>query len=212
MPWKYPDPTLEGQYRAFVRDSFVDRSRQYLGIHLLCTFTLNVGAATVIIFTKGKEDLVNVAGVLCRLLGTAAIAAFYCLKWSKPWKPKIARIYSVMARCFWLVAAFMESGILQQPDSLIKVGLLWYLYWDSVMIVTFEEYLCCAFVLTYLEVVRLVLWGGPCPVDLSRPCTTYELWTQFVYHTLYLGVAVWIHHYTHSERRKDFARSKRTPP
>ena len=212
MPWKLPDPTREEQYQAFVRDSFLDRSRPFLGMHLLCVVTLNFTAAAVTFLTNGNEDLFHVAGIFVRLLGTATLASFYCLQWSNPWKPKIARIYSWMARCFWLVAAAMEAGFLQQPDSHVKVGLLWYLYWDSVMIVTFEEYLCCAFVLTYLEVVRLVLWGGPCPVDLSRPCTTYELWTQFVYHTLYLGVAVWIHHYTHSERRKDFARSKRTPP
>ena len=214
MAFRFPDPTLEGQYRAFVRDSFVERSRPFLGIHLLSTLTLNITAAAVAFFSEGKEDDMNVAGISFRLLGTATLAGFYCSRWSESWKPKIARIYHWMARLFWLVAAAMEFGILKQPDSHVKVGLLWYLYWDSVMISTFEEYLCCAVVLAYLELMRLLLWGGPCPVDLSRPCTTYELWTHFAYHTLYLGVASWIHHYTHSERRRDFAclnRSRRTP-
>ena len=73
---KMPDPIL-------VRDSFLDRSRQFLGLHLLCVVALNCIAAAVTFFSQG-QDRFHVAGISVRLLGTAILAGFYCLKWSKP--------------------------------------------------------------------------------------------------------------------------------
>ena len=66
-----------------VRDSFLDRSRQFLGLHLLCVVALNCIAAAVTFFSQG-QDRFHVAGISVRLLGTAILAGFYCSKWSKP--------------------------------------------------------------------------------------------------------------------------------
>ena len=92
------------------------------------------------------------------------------------------------------------------PDSQVKSGLVWYLYGGSVFIPTYEEYLCSGFILAYIELLRLLVWGGPCPVASSRSCTHGELVEHFCYHTVYLGVAAWMHSYTHGDRRRDFAR------
>ena len=213
-PWRFTESNVECEYQAFVLDTLLDRSRMFLGIHLLFVMIPNIVVGVMTLFVLSKSDQLGMAGLAVRFVGTTTITAFYVLKWSDSWKPKIARIYFWMARFFWFVSTLMEAGILKQPDSLIKIGLLWYLYGDSVLVATFEEYLCCAFILAYLELMRLLLWGGPCPVDSSRPCTTYELWTHFAYHTLYLGVAIWIHQFTHIDRRKDFVnrrRSRRAP-
>ena len=200
-------------YHAFVFETFVDRSKGFLRIHFLCISVVNIVAVTVKYFFSEKRDNLEDAGMVLRFVGTA-LALSCLLKWSDSMKPKVARIYFWVGRLFYFTAVLIEAGILRQPDSQVKIPLLWYLFGGGVLTMTFEEYLGCAFVLTYLEMAKLLILGGPCPVDSSRICTTYELWTHFVYHTLYLGVAVWMLHYTHSERRKDFVVSHRryTPP
>ena len=203
-PWQFPDYAMEKRYHAFVFGTLVDRSADFLRIHFLCILVMNIVAGTVKYFESGKGDNLETAGILLRFLGTAVLTLFYLSKWPDSAKPMVASIYFWSTRLFYFTGVLIEAGILRQPDSQVKFFLVWYLFGGGVLTTTFEEYLGFAFVLTYLELARLLIFGGPCPVDSSRICTTYELFTHFVYHTLYLGVAVWMHHYTHSERRKDF--------
>ena len=203
-PWQFPDNAVEMRYHAFVYQTFVDRSKDLIRIHFLCILVMNIVAGTVKYFVLDKRDHLEDAVMALRFVGTTSLAYFYLSKWSDSMKPMAARIYFWVGRLFYFAGVLVEAGILRQPDSQVKFFLVWYLFGGGIFTTTFEEYLGFAFVLTYLELARLLILGGPCPVDSSRICTTYELFTHFVYHTLYLGVAVWMHHYTHSERRKDF--------
>jgi hypothetical protein len=209
-PLAFSDVEMESKYRRFVTDTIVDRSRPYMGLHLLClvALTVTVAYSAITFDLMEKGDYTWVAVIIARSSGTIFTAFIYFYKWSETAKPRIGRSFSWVCRFFFLIIGAIELGLLKQPDSQLKTGLLWYFYGGAVFITTFEEYVCCSLILAYLELVRLIIWGSaiPCPVDSSRPCTVDELWQHFGYHTLYVGVAIWIHSYTHSDRRRDFVR------
>ena len=130
----------------------------------------------------------------------------YFVDWSARTIPKIALFHVWLTRAAFIMAGAVQAG-LKQPDSQLKTHLVWCLYVGGIFLPSYTEYLGCSFIITYTEFIALVVFSGACPLDSSRPCTNYEILLQFNHHTVYLGIAAWIHYHTHSDRRREFARS-----
>lgn len=206
-PWVFKDSKKETKFREYFFHSVVTRYRSLLRWNLVGIYVSNVTAALLLlIFDEG--DIGQYFGLLLRWAGTITSTFMYCIDWSEGKKPIVAKGYMWLARIFFILVGAIEAG-LKQPDSKLKVGLLWATYVGGVFLPTYEEYLSYSIVITYMELSRLLIFGGPCPVDSGRVCTSYELWERFAHHTLYLGIAAWIQYHANSDRRRDFAKRSR---
>jgi hypothetical protein len=206
-PWKFKDPAKELQFHEFLFPYVVDRYKLLLGWFLVGIGILNAAAALWLIYFD-EGDFGQYVGISARFSGNIASTLMNCINWSEKWKPIVGKGYIWLSRIFFVLAGAVEAG-LKQPDSKLKVGLLCILYVAGVFIPTYEEYLTCAIIISYLELCQLLIYELPCPVDTSRQCTIYELWEHFAHHTLYLGIAAWIQYHTHCDRRRDFLKKSR---
>jgi hypothetical protein len=206
-PWKFKDPTKELQFHQFLFLSVVDRYNLLLRWNLVGIWISNA-AATLWLFFFDEGDFGQYVGISARLSGNITSTFMYCIHWSDKCKPIVGKGYMWLARIFFVLVGAIEAG-LKQPDSKLKVGLLWSMYVGGVFIPTYEEYLTYAIIVSYLELCQLIIHEVPCPVDSSRQCTTYELWERFAHHTLYLGIAAWIQYHTNCDRRRDFLKKSR---
>lgn len=201
-PWSFEDSELEKQYHVHFAATLLDRSKTLLKWNLVGVWVMN---ATVSIcgLMFGDTDSGLYLGIAIRMFASVTGTILFLIKWSEEYKPKIAHLYLWMTRAAFAFAAAIQAGM-KQPDSKLKMMLLWSMYVGGVFFPTFTEYLLISVAVAYLELVVLILLNGSCPVDSSRPCTNYELWEQFGHHTLYICIAAWIHHHIHSDRRKEF--------
>lgn len=206
-PWMFQDREKESKFREHFFLTLLDRYRLLIRSCLAGIWVLNAAAAlTLILFDNG--DTGQYIGIAARMVGIIAGSYLHCTKWSDEFKPVIAKGFMWINRTFNCLASSVEAG-LSQPDSQLKVGLLVQMYFGSVLLPTYEEALLSSVVMSYTELSRLLIIGGPCPTDSTRSCTGHELWERFVHHTLYLCIAAWIHYHTHSDRRRDFSRRLR---
>ena len=206
-PWTFNDQAKESQFREYFFQSFLTRYCSLLRWNLVGVYVINVTASLLtVVFDEG--DVSQYFGLLLRWAGTITSTLMYCIKWSDGNKPIVAKSYMWLTRISFFLVGVIEAG-LKQPDSKLKVALLWATYVAGVFLPTYEEYLSYSIVVTYMELCRLVVFGGPCPVDSARECTSYELWEHFAHHTLYLGIAAWIQYHANSDRRRDYAKRTR---
>jgi hypothetical protein len=206
-PWKFRDPVKEARFREYFLASLIDRYDSLLRWNLVGGYALNFSLTLWLVFFD-DGDFGQYFGMAFRWWGNITGTFMYCIKWSDGHKPIIAKVYVFLTRIFFLLFAAIEAG-LKQPDSKLKVCPLWGMYVLGIFFPTYEEFLIYSIVISYVELCRLIVFGGPCPVDSSRSCTTFELLERFAHHTLYLCIAAWIQYHANSDRRKDFVRMSR---
>ena len=206
-PWSFQNVDMEKGFQEnfmktlWEKSKFISKWSLIIGL-----FVVTTNLAYALLFPTDVFGQLTVISI--RLFFMALYTAMLMIDWSNTFKPKIAFLQIWMIRFCVLFAATVEAGI-KQPDSKLKVQLLWHLYVGGFYFPTFIEYLCGALILAFLEFFRLILLGGPCPVDSSRSCTLYELMELLGHHTLYLVIAVWINFHIHTDRRREYMRQTR---
>jgi hypothetical protein len=206
-PWAFKRASVEQRFQKHLICTMMDRTR------LVFTWNINVlwmitAAALYVALSGEKLNVGECVGLGIRTVGLGTITILYYSKWFENFKPNMARFTIWLTRSAFLLAGAVQAG-LQQPDSRLKIHLIWCLYIGGHFLPDFTEFLYSSIIITYLELLTLILFGRACPMDSSRQCTNYEYLLQFNHHTVYLGVAIWINYHIHTDRRRDFMSSIR---